>query len=141
MAYRILADIVVVLHAAYVLFVILGLLAVLVGWLQKWRWIHNVWFRGIHLAMILIVVLEAWFGITCPFTTWEKELRRLAGQATYQGDFLANFVHEALFIDAPSWVFTACYTAFGLLIVATLLLAPPRRPRPRIGGSATAGTQ
>lgn len=141
MVYRIFADLVVVLHAAYVLFVILGLLAVLAGWLLKWRWIHNLWFRGIHLAMILIVVLEAWLGITCPFTTWEKELRRLAGQAAYQGDFLANFVHDALFIDAPAWVFTLCYTVFGLLILATFLLAPPRRARTGIGGSAAAGPQ
>jgi hypothetical protein len=141
MPYRIFADIVVVLHAAYVLFVILGLLAVLAGWLLKWRWIRNVWFRGIHLAMILIVVVEAWFGITCPFTTWEKELRRLAGQASYQGDFLANFVHEMLFFDAPPWVFTVCYTAFGLLILASFLLAPPRRTRAGLGSAATAGPQ
>ena len=139
MAYRILADILVVLHAAYVLFVILGLIAVLVGWLRKWRWIHNIWFRGIHLAMILVVVLEAWFGITCPLTTWEKDLRRLAGQSAYEGDFLANFVHEMLFFDAPQWVFTACYTGFGLLILATLLLAPPRRNRTTAGNSIAAG--
>jgi hypothetical protein len=91
--------------------------------------------------MILIVVLEAWLGITCPFTTWEKELRRLAGQTTYQGDFLANFVHETLFFDAPAWVFTVCYTSFGLLILATFLLAPPRRTRDGLGGSVAAGPQ
>jgi hypothetical protein len=36
-------------------------------------------------------------------------------------------VHELLFYDAPGWVFTLVYTAFGLLVVAAFILAPPRR--------------
>jgi hypothetical protein len=126
--YQILADVVVVTHFAYVLFVILGLLAVLIGWLRGWQWTRRFWFRMIHLAMILIVVVEAWFGITCPLTTWERELRKLAGQATYEGAFVAQFVHDLLFFDAPPWVFTLCYTLFGLAVLSSFILAPPRRP-------------
>lgn len=124
--YRILADITVVLHAAFVLFVVLGLPAVLIGWWRNWSWVRNRTFRLLHLAMILFVVAESLCGIMCPLTVWEQQLRQLAGQETYQGDFIANLVHDLLFFDAPTWVFTVCYTAFGGLVLATLWLVPPR---------------
>lgn len=126
--YQILADVVVLAHFAYVLFVILGLAAVLIGWLRGWAWTRRFWFRVIHLAMILIVVFEAWFGITCPLTTWEQELRKRAGQTTYDGAFIAQLVHDLLFVEAEPWVLSLCYTAFGLAVLASFLLAPPRWP-------------
>ena len=39
---------------------------------------------------------------------------------------MANLVHDLLFFDAEPWVFTLLYTAFGLLVVATFVMAPPR---------------
>jgi hypothetical protein len=55
--YRALADLVVIVHACYVAFVVFGLLAVLVGSLFKWKWVHNLTFRLVHLTAILVVVL------------------------------------------------------------------------------------
>jgi hypothetical protein len=127
MIYRLLADLTVVIHLAYVLFVVVGLLMTALGWLMSWDWVRNRLFRRIHLTMILAVVLEAWFGITCPLTTWEHQLRSAAGQESYQGDFIAGWVHEAMFFDAEPWVFTLCYSLFGGLVFATLLFIPPRR--------------
>lgn len=126
MFYRILADLIVILHFAYVAFVVLGLLLTIVGWWCQWQWIRNRWFRGVHLLMILVVVWEAWAGITCPLTTWEQSLRRRAGQETYQGDFIANWFHDAMFFEAPPWVFTVAYTSFAVAVLAMLWLAPPR---------------
>ncbi|MFO0868638.1 MAG: DUF2784 domain-containing protein [Pirellulales bacterium] len=131
MVYRLLADGVVVIHAAYVLWVIVGLLLTLAGIVGRWSWIRGFWFRTTHLAMILIVVAEAWWGVVCPLTTWERQLRERAGEETYEGDFIANTVHELLFIEAPPWVFTAGYSAFGALVLLTFLLAPPRLPGKR----------
>jgi hypothetical protein len=126
MFYRLAADAVVVVHMAYVSFAIVGFLLTLAGCVFRWRWIRNPWFRGIHLAMILIVVFEAWLGIVCPLTTWEHHLRELAGGETYQGAFVANLVHDWLFYEAPPWVFTVIYTLFGLGVVLTFVVAPPR---------------
>jgi len=126
MIYRFLADVTVFIHFAYVAFVILGLIVTLLGWGLKWGWIRNRWFRGIHLAMILVVVLESWAGIICPLTTWEHQLRSAAGQEQYQGDFIANWVHELLFFQAQPWVFTVCYSLFGGLVLMTLYFVPPR---------------
>jgi polyferredoxin len=131
--YRILADVVVAVHFAYVAFVILGLVLTLAGAALGWRWVRNFWFRAVHLVMIAIVVGEAWCGITCPLTTWENALRQQAGQAAYRGGFLANLLHDTMFFDAPffearPWVFTMAYTLFGLAVVGALILAPPRPP-------------
>ena len=63
-AYRYLADAVVVLHVAYVLAVVLGLLATLAGYLFHWDWVRNFWLRGVHLAMIMVVVVHALLGAT-----------------------------------------------------------------------------
>ena len=130
MIYRLAADFVVAIHFAYVMFVILGLIATVLGWILSWQWVRNRWFRGAHLTMIAIVVFEAWMGITCPLTTWEQELRMAAGEKTYQGGFIARWLHDAMFFEAPPWVFTCCYTTFGMLVLVTWLVIPPRWKTP-----------
>lgn len=127
MFYRIAADAIVVAHFAYVIFVIVGLFVVLLGGLLGWQWVRNRWFRLVHLSMILVVVLEAWAGITCPLTTWENNLRVLAGDTTYEGAFIANLVHRLLFYEnVPKWIFTAAYTTFGSLVAGSFWLVPVR---------------
>jgi hypothetical protein len=127
--YRLAADAVVVLHMGYVLFVVVGCLLVLIGILFRWQWIRNPWFRWMHLASILIVAAEALLGIVCPLTTWEKELRLLAGETSYRGDFIASLVHDWLFYDLPPWAFTAIYVAFAAIVLLAFAAAPPRRLR------------
>jgi polyferredoxin len=85
--YRLLADLVVTVHFVYVAFVIVGLMLIIAGTALRWRWVRNFWFRVLHLAMIGIVVAEAWCGVVCPLTSWENKLRQLAGQAAYSGGF------------------------------------------------------
>lgn len=124
--YRLVADAVVVVHFAYVAFVVVGLLAILLGLVCGWGWVRNIWFRSLHLLAILIVAGEAACGVTCPLTTWEQHLRTLAGDTVYQGDFIADWVHRLMFFDFQPWVFTLCYVLFGLSVLSTFVLAPPR---------------
>ena len=77
--YGILADLVVVAHFAYVLFVILGLLAVLVGRFAGWKWTRKFWFRVVHLTMIAIVVVA--FGLLGLAGLWLGPLPRLAASS------------------------------------------------------------
>jgi hypothetical protein len=140
--YVALADLVVVLHVGYVAFVILGELAVLLGILFKWDWVRNRTFRLLHLAAIGVVVFESWSGIVCPLTTWENWLREQAGQSVEQGDFIARWVHQVLFYRVEPGVFTWIYSAFGALVVLTLILAPPRlRTRTALIKSGTGQTK
>lgn len=125
----VLADLLVIVHFSYVAFVVVGQLLILVGGLRRWHWIRNLWFRGLHLLAIGVVVLESWLGIPCPLTVWEQSLRTQAGQTTYRGDFLGRFVHEMLFFDWTPATFTVIYTAFGALVLLTLWGFPPGRRR------------
>ncbi len=125
--YSHLADAVVILHGAYVAFVLLGLVAVFIGFLLGWNWVRNVWFRLIHLTMILVVAFEAMMGIVCPLTTLENYLRNRAGETVRNGSFMAKIVHELLFYQAPSWVFTCGYCAFAALVLGTFIIVPPKR--------------
>ena len=125
-----LADAVLLLHLGIVVFVVGGLLAVLVGHARGWAWVRGRGFRLAHLAAIGIVVAESWFGITCPLTTLESWLRAQAGGAAYERGFIEHWVQRLLFHDAPPWVFTLAYSAFGALVAATWWYVPPRRRRP-----------
>jgi hypothetical protein len=127
--YSLAADAIVVFHAAYVGFVVFGMIIILIGILCHWRWIGNFWFRAVHLAMISVVVYENLTGIECPLTTWEDQLRAKAGQIVEPGTFIGRFCNHVLFCDGDPWVFTASYCSFATLVVLTLLLAPPRRPQ------------
>lgn len=130
--YLFLANAVLIAHVGVVLFIIGALVLTLVGGWRGWAWVRNVWFRSLHLAGIAYVALEAWLGIVCPLTTLELWLRSRAGQAVYEGDFIAYWLRKLLFYEAEPWVFIAAYTGFGLLVALSWVLVPPRRHRPQL---------
>jgi hypothetical protein len=76
--------------------------------------------------------LRSWWpspGGKSPALSPSGRLRRAAGDSGYQGDFIANWLHELLFIDATPQTLTILYSLFGGLVVLTLCLVPPRIPR------------
>jgi MFS superfamily sulfate permease-like transporter len=126
--YRLLADAIVVLHFAWVAFVVVGLALILLGVALQWRWVRNFWFRAIHLLMIGIVVVEALGGVTCPLTTWEREWRELGGEEGQRGSFVGRLINRLLFYDLPDLVFRVLHCVFGAAVAATFIFAPPRWP-------------
>jgi uncharacterized protein DUF2784 len=124
--YRALADLVVVFHAAYVIFVVLGFAAIVIGIAMRREWVRNFTFRMAHLGAIALVCVEAITGTMCPLTTLEDSLRARAGEAGYPGDFIGYWAHELIFYNAPSWVFTTIYLIFGVMVALTFVIAPPR---------------
>ena len=124
-----LADIVLVTHALFVAFVIGAFLFTVIGGYRSWGWTRNLWFRCVHLAAIGIVVAQSWLDVICPLTVLEMRLRARSGLATYEGSFIEHWLHRILYIDAPAWVFIACYTAFGLLVIWAWVRFPPYRRR------------
>ena len=124
--YQILADLVLLTHIAFVAFMVVGLLLIVIGGCCGWRWIRNPWFRILHLAGIGLVVIQTWLGTICPLTTWEMHLREKAGDATYAGDFIAHWLQRLLYYEASPWVFTAAYTLFGLAVFGSWWRCRPR---------------
>jgi hypothetical protein len=125
------ADGVLIAHALFVGFVVLGQIAILGGLLAHRAWARGYRLRVVHLVCVLFVVVQTWLGVTCPLTTWEHELRLRAGQVGYERGFVADWLHRLIFYEFAPWVFTVVYTAFGLAVVLTWWLAPPRRRRDR----------
>jgi hypothetical protein len=114
------------MHFAVVVFVVGGLVVVVAGNRLAWRWVNGWWFRLAHLAAIAVVVAQAWLGRLCPLTTLESWLRVQAGSAPYNSSFVEHWVRRLIFFQAPFWVFTVAYTAFGLLALAAWWYFPPR---------------
>lgn len=123
--YRLLADVVLSVHMAIVLFVVGGLVLVVVGNWRRWRWVNALWFRLLHVAAIAVVVAQAWLGMVCPLTTLEMWLRASAGQGTYGGSFIEYWLQHLLYYDAPIWVFILAYTVFALATAAAWWRFPP----------------
>jgi len=125
--YLIAADAILVTHALFVCFVVFGLILIFIGKWRDWRWVYRFSFRIAHLIAIAIVVLQSWFGMICPLTIWEMELRALAGDQVYAGSFIAHWLEQLLYYRAPEWVFALIYTSFGALVVASWFWVRPRR--------------
>jgi len=122
-----LADFILVVHFAFVLFVVLGLPLIWIGAMAGWRWIRSFRYRLTHLAAILIVSAEAAAGIWCPLTLWEDALRGTAPDKS----FVARWIHALLFYDLSPWIFTAAYFGFATLVALTWWRIPPQRKQTR----------
>jgi polyferredoxin len=122
-----LADLVLAIHVAFILFVVGGQILILAGWALGWSWPQHRWFRLLHLLAIGFVMLQAWIGVICPLTTLENFFRDAAGVATYENGFIRYWVRELVFYAAPGWVFTLVYTVFAGLVALTWFAYPPRR--------------
>lgn len=82
MIYRLLADAVLLLHLAFIVFVIAG------GLLLR-RWPRLPW---LHVPAVLWGVSIELGGYVCPLTPLENGLRRLGGEAGYAGGFIENYL-------------------------------------------------
>lgn len=133
MVYVWLADIVVAVHVAYVVCVVFGLLFVLLGKAMGWEWVRNRWFRGVHLAMILGVVVRSWICTDCPLTTWEDVLRGWGNQVELEGSRVGYVLHTVIHPGLETWAYPIIYVCFAGLVVATLWVVPVTWRSPKAG--------
>ena len=87
MIYRALADLVLVVHLSFVLFVVLGGLLVL-----RWRKVAFV-----HVPAAVWGVFIEYAGWICPLTPLENSLRSSGGQAEYGGSFIEHYIQPVLY--------------------------------------------
>lgn len=121
------ADAVLAVHVAFVAFVVLGQVYVMIGWMLRWPSARNRLFRLLHLAAIGVVVLQAWLGLICPLTLLEYHMRG-ATEALAEGQsFIGYWLSRLLYYHAPPWVFTTVYSIFGALVLLCFFAYPPRR--------------
>ena len=90
MTYRIAADLLVLFHFAFILFVVLG------GFLVFYRHL----FAWLHLPAVIWGVLIEFSGWICPLTPWEQSLRIKAGQSGYSGGFVEHYLVSLIYPEA-----------------------------------------
>ena len=100
-----LAEVVVVIHFCFVLFVLFGGLLAL-----RWRWV-----AWVHLPAAVWGALIELAGWVCPLTPLEKWLRRQGGQAGYEGTFIEHYILALLY---PRGLTRPVQLALGLVVIA-----------------------
>ena len=122
MVQRALADLVLLLHLAFILFVVAGGLLAL-----RWRWAPLV-----HLpAAVWGVFIEVSGGV-CPLTPLENALRQAAGSSGYEGSFIEHYLVPVVYPESLSHPVQLVLA--GLVVVANgiVYLAVFRRRRRRL---------
>src|SRR6185295_16084180 len=93
---EIIADLLMLAHAAYALFALVGLMLILIGMVLGWRWTSNRALRVVHLFATLTLVVRFWAGMACPFSVVEDEYRsRVTTVCPLGVGFHATFQHCA----------------------------------------------
>jgi hypothetical protein len=114
-----LADLVLLLHLAFIIFVVGGgLLA------MRWRWVPI-----IHLPAAAWGVLIEVSGGVCPLTPLENALRRAAGSSGYAGSFTEHYVVPLIYPESLSYSVQLVLAALVLACNALVYLAVFRRRR------------
>ncbi len=84
-----------------------------------------VW-RGLHVASLAVVAVQAVAGRACFLTLWQDAL----GGASESQPLIMRWVNGLIFWPLPAWVFEALYVALFVYVMALWRLVPPGRWRP-----------
>jgi hypothetical protein len=129
-AYRALADTVVLVHLAFVLWVVLGGIAAL-------RWPKLAW---AHLPAAAWGAAIEFGGWICPLTYLENHLRLLGGGAAYRGGFVDRYILHILY---PQGLTRGTQIVLGIVVLAingyVYSRLAARRRAPRLSGARSAG--
>lgn len=104
MTYKFAAEFVVLVHCAFVAFVVLGAVLVL-------RWPRMAW---CHLPAVVWGALSEFLGIICPLAPLEQFLWRQAGLAGYSGGFIEHYVVALLY---PAGLTRSIQVALGTGVI------------------------
>ena len=124
MHYGLLADLTVLLHAAFILFAVFGgLLAV--------RWPRIAW---LHLPAVAWAAFIEFSGRICPLTPLENHYRELAGESGYTGGFIEHYILPVIYpaglarniqLGLGLGVLVVNIVAYGIVIRRSVKRTPP----------------
>ena len=120
-AYTLAAEATVLLHVAWIVFVITGAF-----WLRR-----HPRLRLVHLLAVIYSLAIEVFRWICPLTHLEQALWRRAGTSAYQGAFVIHYLEKLIYFRAPQWLLVSL-AALLLSITVGLYFRPlpPRRVAP-----------
>jgi len=101
---RLLADLLVAAHLAFILFAVGG------GFLVLWRR----WWAAVHLPAAAWAAWTEFTGTICPLTPWEQALRQRAGETGYTGGFVEHYLVPLIY---PAALTPGIQIALGTIVV------------------------
>ena len=104
MSYHLLADTALVIHFAFIIFVVLG--GILAIWWRKVIWLH--------IPAVAWGALIEFAGWTCPLTPLENRFRIKGGQEGYPGGFIEEYILPVIY---PSGLTREIQIALGILVI------------------------
>ena len=138
MLYKILADLIVVIHFGWILFVVWGFILtvyssisiyVLHAAKDRARAFFDKWiFRTIHLAGISYVVILSLLGENCPLTILENKLReQYDPELTYTGSFVVHYIQKIVYPEANFLFFAIPTMIIALFTILMFIIRPPSK--------------
>ena len=115
------ADLVLIFHFGIVIFIISLFVIIPVGYKFEWKWLRNRKLRSTHLFLIFLVTTETVFGLTCPLTLIEHNLRGIYISNT----FVNSWLHSLLYWNFPREFFLISYTLFLMWTIFMWKRFPP----------------
>lgn len=109
MLYRLAADVIVLLHLAYIAFAVLGGFLVLRWWRLAW----------LHLPAAVWAAYVELYLRYCPLTPLENRLRAQGGLGTYDTGFIAHYITPVIY---PPGITPGIQTALGVLLVTSYIV-------------------
>jgi len=104
MFFSLTADLVVLIHFAFICFVVVG------GFLAvKWKWL-----AFLHIPCALWGILIEFYGWVCPLTPLEQYLRKAGGSAGYSGGFIDHYITSIIY---PSGLTREMQIIMGILVI------------------------
>jgi hypothetical protein len=130
------ADLVLLVHALWVIFMVGGIVFTFAAWFRKslFEWAR---FRTAHLLGLLFTASMGIFGWNCPLTNLESALRSEGSKAAYPGSFLAYYLDKVVYWEITQSTITALTIVLALFVVVTYLVRPPSRVMELFGKGST----
>jgi len=127
MFYKIVADIIVVLHFLWIIFMLLGFFLTIYGFF--WRKFFDWWlFRTLHLSGILFVGILTLLRKFCPLTILENLSRiRYSPNSTYPGSFIVHYIEKLVYPDVNQTLLRICTVLVATFILAIYMIRPPSK--------------
>jgi hypothetical protein len=121
----IMVQAVLAVHVTVILFNVFGLVAVPIGAICNWRFVHIRWWRVLYLLSLAAVAAQALAGRACFLTIWQNDLTASAQPAT---PLIVRWIDLLVYWRLPIWMFAALYVLVFAYALALLWLVRRQRP-------------
>jgi len=129
MLYKIFADLIVVIHFAWILFMLAGTILTLGGFFYK-RFFDWWLFRTLHFCGIIYVGFLAVLREYCPLTILENTVRaKYNPDLTYPGSFIVHYIEKLVYPDVNPSTILVPTIFIAVFTIVVFIIKPPAKIR------------